>query len=54
MLFVGTGTDQSLHSSNFLPGDDDLARVADAMLAGYLGAAEQLAERPAPGERTSA
>ncbi|MEV5542973.1 M20 family metallopeptidase [Saccharopolyspora shandongensis] len=44
MLFVGTDTDKPLHSSGFLPGDEDLARVARAMLAGYLGAAERLAD----------
>ncbi|MEV6233180.1 M20 family metallopeptidase [Saccharopolyspora shandongensis] len=44
MLFVGTDTDKPLHSSGFLPGDEDLARVARAMLAGYLGAAERLTD----------
>ncbi|MEU6269647.1 M20 metallopeptidase family protein [Saccharopolyspora shandongensis] len=44
MLFVGTDTDKPLHSSGFLPGDEDLARVAHAMLAGYLGAAERLTD----------
>ncbi|MDA3628979.1 M20 family metallopeptidase, partial [Saccharopolyspora sp. WRP15-2] len=42
MLFVGTETDKPLHSGDFLPSDEDLARVAGAMLAGYLGAAERL------------
>ncbi|MGP3920704.1 M20 metallopeptidase family protein [Nonomuraea sp. 10N515B] len=38
MLFVGTNTDVSLHSDRFLPDDEDIERVARAMLAGYLGA----------------
>jgi amidohydrolase len=38
MLFVGTNTDVSLHSDQFLPDDEDIERVAQAMLAGYLGA----------------
>lgn len=38
MLFVGTGTSESLHSSTFLPDDDDLRNVARAMMAGYIGA----------------
>ncbi|KID31644.1 amidohydrolase [Prauserella sp. Am3] len=42
MLFVGTDTDRSLHRNDFLPSEGDLARVAHAMLAGYLAGAEQL------------
>lgn len=38
MLFVGSDSDQQLHSPSFLPTDDDLRRTAQAMLAGYLGA----------------
>lgn len=38
MVFVGTTTDELLHSGAFLPSDDDLRRVARAMMAGYLGA----------------
>jgi amidohydrolase len=39
MMFAGTGGDAALHSPAFLPGDDALAAVADALLAGYLAAA---------------
>lgn len=39
MLFVGSDTDEPLHSSSFLPTGADLRRTARAMLAGYLGAA---------------
>ncbi len=42
MLFVGTETDASLHSNEFLPGDADVDRLARAMLAGYLGACAAL------------
>ncbi len=38
MLFVGTGGEVSLHHPEFLPPDDTVGRVAEAMLAGYLGA----------------
>ncbi len=40
MLFVGTGGPPSLHDPRFLPPDDAVRQVAEAMLAGYLGAAE--------------
>lgn len=36
MVFVGTETDVSLHSGDFLPSDADLRAVARAMMAGYL------------------
>lgn len=39
MLFVGSESDDRLHSSSFLPTDADLRCTARAMLAGYLGAA---------------
>lgn len=42
MLFVGTGTDPSapgLHHPSFLPGDEVVGQVADALAAGYLAAA---------------
>lgn len=38
MLFLGTGGPASLHSPDFLPGDDLVGQVGSAMLAGYLGA----------------
>ncbi|GAA0963368.1 M20 family metallopeptidase [Actinocorallia libanotica] len=42
MLFVGTGTDPSapgLHHPAFLPPDEAITRVADALVAGYAAAA---------------
>lgn len=50
MLFLGVqggapdaaGRRPGLHASRFLPGDDTVARVADALLAGYLAAAGEL------------
>ncbi|GAA2721812.1 M20 family metallopeptidase [Actinocorallia aurantiaca] len=42
MLFVGTGTDPSapgLHHPAFLPGDEVIGQVAEALVAGYLAAA---------------
>ncbi|XVQ84446.1 M20 metallopeptidase family protein [Microbispora siamensis] len=42
MLFVGTATDVSLHSDRFLPDDEDVERLAQVMLAGYLGACATL------------
>lgn len=44
MMFVGTGAAAGLHTADFLPGDDDVRRVAQAMAAGYLAAAEMLRE----------
>lgn len=38
MLFVGTGGPHPLHHPSFLPSDDTVAKVASALLAGYLGA----------------
>jgi amidohydrolase len=38
MLFLGTGGPFSLHHPAFLPGDELVGQVADAMLAGYLAA----------------
>ena len=38
MLFLGTGGPVTLHSPEFLPDDDMVGQVANAMLAGYLGA----------------
>lgn len=40
MLFVGTNTSARLHSSSFLPTDEDLKNVAQALMAGYLGATQ--------------
>jgi amidohydrolase len=40
MMFVGSETDDTLHSPTSLPTDTDLARVARSMLAGYLGGAD--------------
>jgi amidohydrolase len=45
MLFLGTGGQHTLHHPAFLPGDDMVGNVADALLAGYLGAAKQIAAR---------
>lgn len=42
MMFVGTGAGGGLHTSDFLPGDDDVRQVALAMCAGYLAAAEMI------------
>ncbi|MEU0572629.1 M20 family metallopeptidase [Nonomuraea sp. NPDC005983] len=39
MMFVGVDTAAGLHSPEFLPGDGDVAAVAEALLAGYLTAA---------------
>jgi amidohydrolase len=38
MVFVGTGSDVSLHHPRFLPPDDAVGQVSAAMLAGYLAA----------------
>jgi amidohydrolase len=38
MLFVGTGGPHTLHHPSFLPDDDMVGQVANAMLAGYLAA----------------
>jgi amidohydrolase len=38
MMFLGTGGPFSLHHPSFLPGDELVGQVANAMLAGYLGA----------------
>jgi amidohydrolase len=38
MIFVGTSDSVSLHHPDFLPPDDAVSQVADAMLAGYLAA----------------
>lgn len=42
MMFVGTESDVSLHSSRFLPTTIDLRHVAQAMACGYVGASELL------------
>ena len=42
MIFVGSGGGFSLHHPRFLPADDTVRQVAEAMLAGYLGALAQL------------
>lgn len=42
MMFVGTGVGGGLHTSDFLPGDDDVRQVAEAMCSGYLAAAEMI------------
>ena len=38
MLFLGAGGTHALHHPSFLPDDDTVGQVANAMLAGYLGA----------------
>lgn len=43
MLFVGTATNERLHSSTFLPENDDLRVVAKSLMAGYVAAARSLA-----------
>jgi amidohydrolase len=48
MLFVGSGTAESLHHPRFLPADDAVGQVAAAMLAGYLAAVSGLAGRLSP------
>lgn len=48
MLFLGTGGEASLHHPGFLPGDDNVRQVAEAMLAGYLGALGLGKLRPGP------
>lgn len=40
MIFVGTGGPATLHHPRFLPGDENVRQVAEAMLAGYLAALE--------------
>jgi amidohydrolase len=42
MLFVGSGTAESLHDPRFLPADDAVGQVAAVMLAGYLAAVSGL------------
>ena len=42
MIFVGSRGRFSLHHPQFLPSDDTVRQVAEAMLAGYLGALAQL------------
>jgi amidohydrolase len=40
MMFVGTGeANGGLHDATFLPGDEYVATVADALVAGYCAAA---------------
>ncbi|MEO3779793.1 M20 family metallopeptidase [Micromonospora sp. B11E3] len=48
MLFVGTETNEALHSAHFLPSDLDVRRTAQAMLGGYFGAADGIAQREQP------
>ena len=42
MIFIGAGSEVSLHHPRFLPGDEAIGRVAAAMLAGYLSALDLL------------
>lgn len=56
MLFVGTGTETGgLHDSSYLPADEYVAMVADALIAGYCAAAltqpDRGADRSAVRER---
>jgi amidohydrolase len=48
MIFVGTGDTISLHHPRFLPHDDTVGQVADAMLAGYLSALSLLLAQSHP------
>jgi amidohydrolase len=47
MLFLGSGTEVSLHSPRFLPADDTVGQVAAVILAGYLAALDLAADPPA-------
>jgi len=49
MLFLGTGGPVTLHHPSFLPPDEMVGQVADALLAGYLGALDLLAAGGAAG-----
>lgn len=56
MLFVGTADENDpgspgLHSDRFLPGDDLIEAVGQALIAGYLGAITARAPRTDPPER---
>lgn len=57
MIFVGTGTGDSsepgLHHPSFLPPDLAVGHVAQAMLAGYLAAAERLLKNSHPQQEDS-
>ncbi len=46
MIFVGTDDSISLHHPRFLPPDSAVGQVAEAMLAGYLGALSLLLSAP--------
>lgn len=49
MMFVGTGDEdgaRTLHDPRFLPVDDRINDVADALISGYLGAAEGILVNP--------
>ncbi|GAA1559281.1 amidohydrolase [Kribbella hippodromi] len=46
MMFVGSEGNTSLHAPTFLPTDTDLRAVAQALLAGYLGATTLLTGTP--------
>ena len=45
MMFTGSGTSVALHSSRFLPADDRVGQVANAMIAGYLAAVVSMGAR---------
>lgn len=49
MMFVGVDTAAGLHSPGFLPDDDAVGAVAEALLAGYLAASPPAVGGPSPG-----
>ncbi|MEV5890472.1 M20 metallopeptidase family protein [Nonomuraea fuscirosea] len=48
MMFVGVDTAAGLHSPGFLPDDDAVGAVAEALLAGYLAASPPSTGGPSP------
>jgi amidohydrolase len=54
MMFVGVDTAAGLHTPEFLPDDDSVGAVAEALLAGYLAASSSTSEMMSAGSRTSA
>ncbi|MFC4120841.1 M20 metallopeptidase family protein [Nonomuraea zeae] len=54
MMFVGVDTAAGLHSPEFLPDDASVGAVAEALLAGYLGASPSTSGMMSSSSRTSA